>query len=62
MGRPGDSESIQTGQSLSLLPVFVRSDNDSGEVIGQFRPEQTNPIPAKHRNKMYILVSTCYEF
>ena len=42
-------EGLQSGQdkqSLSLLPVFVRSDHDSWEVIGQLRPEQTNPIPA----------------
>ena len=36
----------QTREPLSLLPVFVRSDDDPGEMIGQLRPEQTNPIPA----------------
>ena len=51
----------QTRETLSLLPVFVRSDNDPGEMIGQLRPEQTNPIPANTEIKHTHAKSTHYE-
>ena len=57
----GQSGWGQTRETLNLLPVFVRGDDDPGEMIGQLRPEQTNPIPANTEIKHTHAKSTHYE-